>query len=258
MTGEDPFYELTLARTDADLQAAQRLRYRVFVQELGADGPMVDHAAGLERDAFDAICDHLVLIDRRRPAGDHVVAVYRLLPGDRLNGGRFYSEDEYDLGPLRASGRRLLELGRSCVDRDHRGGPAMLMMWNGLAGYVLEHRIELMFGVASFHGTDVGALAQPLSWLHHHHLAPPALRVMARSPHGVSLNLLGPDQIDRRRAVAAMPSLLRAYLRLGGVVGDGAFVDHDFNTVDVCLIMDTGQLSARHRDFHIRHASSAL
>ncbi|GHC62810.1 GNAT family N-acetyltransferase [Neogemmobacter tilapiae] len=258
MTGEDPLYELALARTDDDLRAAQRLRYRVFVQELGADGPMVDHAAGLERDAFDALCDHLVLIDRRRPLGDHVVAAYRLLPGDRLGAGRFYSEAEYDLTPLRASGRRLLELGRSCVDADHRGGAAMLMMWNGLAGYVLEHGTELMFGVASFHGTDVAGLAQPLAWLHHHHLAPPALRVTARPPHGVSMNLLKADQIDRKRAVGAMPSLLRAYLRLGGVVGDGAFVDHGFNTVDVCLIMDTAQLSARHRDFHIRHASSAL
>lgn len=258
MSGGDPLYELALARSEADLRAAQRLRYQVFVEELGADGPMVDHAAGLERDAFDAICDHLLLIDRRRAVGNHVVAAYRLLPGDRLAGGRFYSEDEYDLGPLRASGRRLLELGRSCVAAEHRGGPAMLLMWNGLAGYVLDHGIDLMFGVASFHGTDVGALAQPLSWLHHHHLAPPALRVTARAPQGVSMNILGPDQIDRKRAVGAMPSLLRAYLRLGGVVGDGAFVDRGFNTVDVCLIMDTGQLSARHRDFHIRHASSAL
>ena len=258
MTGDDPLYELTLARTTDDLKAAQRLRYRVFVEELGASGPMVDHAARLEQDEFDAVCDHLVLIDRRRPMGDHVVAAYRLLPGDRVGRGAFYSEAEYDLTPLRESGRRLLELGRSCVDQAHRGGPAMLMMWNGLAGYVLDQGIDLMFGVASFHGTDVGALAQPLAWLHHHHLAPPALRVKARAPQGVTLNQLGADQIDRKRAVAAMPSLLRAYLRLGGVVGDGAFVDREFNTVDVCLIMDTGQLSARHRDFHICHASSAL
>ena len=86
--------------------------------------------------------------------------------------GRFYSESEYDLTPLKASGRRLLELGRSCVHPDHRGGTAMFQLWNALADYVLERGIEVLFGVASFHGTDVAALAQPLAWLHHHHLAP--------------------------------------------------------------------------------------
>lgn len=257
MPAEDSPYLLRLATGPEDLTAAQRLRYAVFVQELGGDGPLVDHAARLERDAFDPFFDHLVLIDRRRdPAKlDHVVGAYRVLPCDRrAAAGQFYSEGEYDLTPLLASGRRLLELGRSCVHADHRGGAAMFHLWNGLAEYVLERGIEVLFGAASFHGTNIAALAQPLTYLHHHHLAPPEMRVRALPPHRVEMNLIPADRLDRKAAMAATPALIKAYLRLGGFVGDGAFLDHAFNTTDVCLVMDTGQMSARHRDFYIRKA----
>jgi L-ornithine Nalpha-acyltransferase len=257
MTADATPYALRLAATDEDLIAAQRLRYEVFVAELGGDGPLVDHAQRLERDAFDPFFDHLVLVDLRRdPAGlDHVVGAYRVLPGERREAvGQFYSETEYDLTPLLASGRRLLELGRSCVHADHRGGTAMFHLWNGLADYVLERGIEVLFGVASFHGTDVAALARPLSWLYHHHLAPPAMRVSARAPHRQDMNLIAADRLDRKSAMATTPALIKAYLRLGGFVGDGAYIDHEFNTTDVCLVMDTGQMSARHREFYIRKA----
>jgi putative hemolysin len=257
MTVDANPYALRLASTDEDLTAAQRLRYEVFVAELGGDGPLVDHQSRLERDAFDPFFDHLILVDLRRdPKGlDHVIGAYRVLPGDRrAAAGQFYSEAEYDLAPLLASGRRLLELGRSCVHADHRGGTAMFHLWNGLADYVLERGIEVLFGVASFHGTDVAALAAPLSWLHHHHLAPPGMRVAARPPHRQEMNLIPADRLDRRTAMAATPALIKAYLRLGGFVGDGAFIDRAFNTTDVCLVMDTGQMSARHREFYIRKA----
>jgi putative hemolysin len=257
MTPDAPPYALRLAATDEDLTAAQRLRYEVFVAELGGDGPLVDHEARLERDAFDPHFDHLVLVDPRRdPAGlDHVVGAYRVLPGDRrAAAGQFYSESEYDLTPLLTSGKRLLELGRSCVHADHRGGTAMFHLWNGLADYVLDRNIEVLFGVASFHGTDVSALAQPLAWLHHHHLAPAGMRVSARAPYRQDMNLVAAEKLDRKLAMSATPALIKAYLRLGGFVGDGAFIDHAFNTTDVCLVMDTGQMSARHREFYIRKA----
>lgn len=246
---------MRLARDDRDLAAAQRLRYRVFVEELGAVGPMVDHAARLERDTFDAMFDHLLLIDPRRDAGalDDVVGVYRLLPGAKLGAGqRFYSEDEFDVTALRASGKALLELGRSCVHPDYRGGAAMLHLWNSLAEYVLDLGIDVMFGAASFHGTDVDALAQPLAYLHHMHRAPEALRVQAIGAGAQRMDLVAPAALDKRAAMLGTPALIKAYLRLGGFVGDGAYIDHDFNTVDVCLIMDTGLMSARHRQFYQR------
>lgn len=255
MIDDDTAFTLRLARDARDLKAAQRLRYEVFVTELGGSGPLVDHEARLERDDFDEVFDHLLLIDSRRDAGtlDDVVGVYRLLPSDRLaQAGRFYSETEYDLTVLKASGRKLLELGRSCVHPEYRGGTAMYHLWNGLADYVLERGIEILFGVASFHGTDVAALAQPLAYLHHNHLAPPSLRVSALPPCRQEMDLIPPEALDRRAAMAGTPALIKAYLRLGGFVGDGAWIDHAFNTTDVCLVMDTEKMSAKHRDFYTR------
>lgn len=255
MNADDIPFSVRFAKDARDLLAAQRLRYLVFVQELGGAGPLVDHAGGLERDEFDPFFDHLLLIDETLEAAgqDYVVGVYRLLPSDRLAlSGRFYSETEYDLTPLKATGRRLLELGRSCVHPDYRGGTAMLLMWNALADYVLEREIEILFGVASFHGTDVGALAQPLAYLHHHHLAPPPLRVRARAEHAQAMDLLPLAQIDRKAAMAGTPALIKAYLRLGGFVGEGAWIDTAFNTTDVCLVMDTEKMSAKHRKFYVR------
>jgi L-ornithine Nalpha-acyltransferase len=259
MRAEETPYAVRLATTPEDLLAAQALRYQVFIRELGGNGPLVDHVQGLERDAFDGHFDHLILVDRRiDPASRaHVIGAYRVLPSDRrAAAGRFYSETEFDLTPLLASGRKLLELGRSCVHTDHRGGTAMFHLWNGLAEYVLDRGIEVLFGAASFHGTDARLLAQPLSYLHHNHLAPPAMRVRALPPHRQDMNLIAVEALDRKAAMAATPALIKAYLRLGGFVGDGAWIDGDFNTTDVCLVMDTGQMSARHRDFYIRKAGT--
>lgn len=248
-------YEARLADQDDDILSALRLRYRVFVEEMGAEGPGVDHASRTERDEFDAIFDHLVLVDRTRDPGlgDHVVGVYRLLPCDRMPGiGRFYSESEFDLSLLKSSGRRLLELGRSCIHADHRGGTGMFLLWNALARYVLERDIDILFGAASFPGTDLVELSVPLSFLHHAHLAPPSLRVRSHGVGAGKVHLLPPEKVDRRSALAATPALIRAYLRLGGFVGEGVFVDHAFNTTDVCLVMDTHQMSQKHKEFYIR------
>ncbi|MDO8884941.1 MAG: GNAT family N-acyltransferase [Pseudotabrizicola sp.] len=248
-------YEARLATFDADIASALRLRYRVFVEELGADGPGVDHATRTERDEFDAVFDHLVLVDRMADPGqgDHVVGVYRLLPSDRMPRiGRFYSESEFDLTLLKASGRKLLELGRSCIHADHRGGTGMFHLWNALARYVLEHEIDILFGAASFPGTDLAALAEPLSLLHHAHLAPPSLRVRAHGVGAGQVHLLPAAEVDRRKALAATPALIKAYLRLGGFVGEGVFVDHAFNTTDVCLVLDTNRMSQKHKEFYLR------
>lgn len=255
MIPTEPHLTLRLARDERDIMAAQRLRYRVFVEELGGDGDMVDHENRLERDAFDPHFDHLILVDNRRDAAllEDVVGVYRLLPGERAAAaGGFYSEGEYDVTALKDSGRKLLELGRSCVLPELRGGSAMMLLWNGLADYVLARGIEVLFGTASFHGTDAGALAQPLSFLHQNHLAPEGLRVKARPEHFQRMDLIAPDAIDRKQAVLQTPALIKAYLRLGGFVGEGAWIDHAFNTIDVCLVMDTTRMSAKHRDFYAR------
>lgn len=253
MNSDSSFLEIRLAVSEQDLLAAQRLRYRVFVEELGGDGPLVDHEARLEKDEFDPIVDHLCLIDKRRSVQDldHVVGVYRLLPGDRAaTFGRFYCDSEYDLTPLRETDRAVLELGRSCVDPEFRGGSAMFLLWNALADYVLDHGIEILFGVASFHGTDASILAPSLSWLHHNALAPQELRPVARPDGFQSMDLIALDKLDRREAMVGMPALIKAYLRLGGLVGEGAYIDREFNTTDVFLMMDTKAMSDKHRKFY--------
>ena len=242
-----------LAETPEDIMAAQRVRYDVFVTELGSDGAGVDHENRLETDEFDPFFDHLLLIDDNAPSGvlGNVVGVYRLLRQEKAEEiGRFYSESEYDLSKLKASGRKLLELGRSCLLPDYRGGPAMYHLWNGLADYVLHHEIEVLFGVASFHSVDPQDIAGPLSLLHYRHLAPEDLRVRANADAFQPMNLIPSADLDAKAAMLATPALIKAYLRLGGFVGEGAFIDHEFNTTDVCLIMDTDRMNARQRSIY--------
>lgn len=253
MAQQAPQFIVKLAQSAEDLRAAQHLRYEVFVAELGGSGALVDHENRLEIDRYDPFFDHLILLDEARPGSvsEKIVGVYRVLRDDQAQAaGQFYSEDEYDLTALKTSGRKLLELGRSCLHPEYRGGAAMFHLWNGLAAYVLEHNIEILFGVASFHGTDPMELAQPLSLLHANHLAPPALRVRVRPEHGTRMDLLPPDQLDRKAAMLAVPALIKAYLRLGGCVGDGAYIDHVFNTIDVCLIMDTARMNEKQKNIY--------
>lgn len=245
-----PIFRVALAQTQHDLYLAQRLRYDVFVSELGAGGLMVDHQAGVEQDRFDPYFDHLLLFD---DAVDAVVGVYRVLRCDQAKrAGQFYSEDEYDLMPLHQSGRRLLELGRSCVHPDYRDGAALLHLWNGLAQYIQAHDIEILFGVASFHGTSIDDFAPALSLLHNRHLAPPGLRVRAKPSGFQPMNLMEEANINRPAAMRMTPTLIKSYLRLGGMVGEGAFIDHAFNTTDVFLIMDTEQMNEKQARLYAR------
>ncbi|MGC3940630.1 GNAT family N-acetyltransferase [Roseobacter sp. EG26] len=242
ITQQNPF-SVRLAETAADLQAAQRLRYSVFVEELGGGGALVDHQERLEKDRFDPFFDHLLLTDHRQ---DAVVGVYRVMRRDQAEAaGQFYSADEYDLSVLLASDRSLLELGRSCLHPDYRGGMAMYHLWHGLAQYIAKHEIEVLFGVASFHGTDIAQLAEPLSLLHHRHLAPEDLRVRAQAAAFQNMDVVPEGELDTRAAMLAVPALIKAYLRLGGFVGEGAYIDHSFNTTDVCLILDTARMNER-------------
>ena len=249
-------YRVKLAETDADRAGAQRLRYRVFVEEMGAEASLEERAVRREWDDFDPWFDHLILESLDPGIADpldRVVGVYRLMRDEAARAGPgFYGAAEYDLAPILASGRPSVELGRSCVAPEHRGGPGMHLLWNGLAEYVLDRGIEVMFGVASFHGTDPEPLAEALSFLHHRHLAPPDLRVRARPEGYVAMDLLPAEAIDPNRALREIPPLIKAYLRLGGFVGEGAFLDRDFNTIDVCVVMDTARMTERYVQFYKR------
>jgi putative hemolysin len=237
--------EVRLARTAAEVEAAQRLRYEVFVREWGAQADVVGADGDREADEYDALMDHLIVVDRGSGA---VVGNYRLLRHDRLHGDAvFYSSHEFDLSPLHASGLRLLELGRSCVQREYRSQLVMQKLWHALADYVAEHRIELMFGCASLKGTDANAIREQLAYLQHFHLAPPELRPLALADHRAQFEPMPKEAVDPVRALRALEPMVRGYLRAGAWVGEGAWVDHDFDCIDVCIVMPTARLNARHR-----------
>ncbi|MGE4611523.1 MAG: GNAT family N-acyltransferase [Paracoccaceae bacterium] len=248
-------FEVRLAESDEDVAAAQRLRYKVFVEEMGAHTTLEEHANRLECDEFDPYFEHLLLIDKQAGGDplDKVCGVYRLMRGSVAKVGiGFYGAAEYDLSKLQNMDCETLELGRSCISEQHRGGLGLHMLWDGLGGYVGKHDIGVLFGVASFHSADPTPIAEALSYLHHNHLAPPELRVKVLPDSSTTMNLMPAEQIDKRRALQAVPSLIKAYLRLGGYVGEGAFIDRGFNTVDVCLIMDTDKMTEKYRAFYGR------
>ncbi|MEM7438532.1 MAG: GNAT family N-acyltransferase [Pseudomonadota bacterium] len=237
-------YELKLADTPEEEAAAERLRWQVFVDEMGAKPTSL--TPGRESDRFDAYADHLILKDRSNPnEGHNVVGVYRLLRGTvaQAHDG-FYSSSEYDLSPLVATGRPTLELGRTCIAEGHRGGIALRLLWIGLSEYVAIHGVELLFGVASFPGTDPKPYTQAMAHLGRSHRADPALRAVAHGADAIPLDRLGDTEPNPVAAVKSIPPLLKSYLRIGGKVGDGAYIDHDFNTIDVFLVMDTAAMAA--------------
>jgi putative hemolysin len=248
--------EVRLAATEAELDAAQALRYRVFYDEMGARPSHDEARCGRDFDAFDESCDHLLVIDHARGGGaGAVVGTYRLLRRSVARGNLgFYSAREFDLSAIEAQLGEILELGRSCVDLSARNRPTMQLLWRGIATYVFQHDIALMFGCASLHGTDPDALAAPLSYLCHNRLAPPELRARALPNRYVEMRRLAEGAYDAARALADVPPLIKGYLRLGGFVGDGAVIDHQFNTTDVCIIVRTDLVTDKYYRHYERQA----
>jgi len=237
-----------LARSDEDVAAAQRLRYRIFFDGMGATG--ADDVAGSDVDPYDPLCDHL-LVEDLGVEGQPVVGTYRLLRqsvAERHFG--FYSAHEFDLSPIvghaAREGLELLELGRSCVDPAYRDAGTIQMLWRGIADYLRAHRIGYMFGCASFHGQDPEEHAAGLSLLAHDHMAPADLR--ARAIGGVDMARLPIGGYDARLAQRHLPPLIKAYLRVGAQVGDGAFVDRAFNSIDVFMLMPVARIAARYAE----------
>jgi L-ornithine Nalpha-acyltransferase len=239
---------LRIARTPEELEAAQALRYRVFYNEMGAQPDAAAAATGRDSDRYDAVADHLLVVDHDLGDGvDAVIGTYRLIRREAAESiGRFYSADEYDITLIDRFPGRVLELGRSCVDFAYRGRAAMQLLWRGIAAYVFTHNIDLMFGCASLPGTDVDALAAELTYLYANHLAPEDIRLRALPHRYVDMRRMEPAEIDARQVLVGLPPLIKGYLRLGGFVGDGAVVDHQFNTTDVAIVVQTDLVTGKY------------
>ena len=248
-----------LAEKPTEVAAAQALRYQVFYEEMGAEPTPEMARAHRDFDRFDEVADHLLVLDYARGAGaQSVVGTYRLIRRSAaVRIGRFYSAEEYDVSTIEAYPGEILELGRSCVDATARNRPTMQLLWRGIATYIFHHQIDLMFGCASLPGTDPDVLAAPLSYLYYHHLAPPELRPRALAARHVDMRRLDRDAIEPARALAELPPLIKGYLRLGGFVGDGAVIDHQFNTTDVAIVVKTDLVTDKYYRHYERQTREA-
>lgn len=246
--------EVRMAETDHEVEAAQRLRYRVFYEEMAAVPTPEMRAERRDFDKYDPYCDHMLVVDRAlfeedgQPA---VIGTYRMIRENYAEkAGGFYTAGEYDLAPMIATwpkGTRYLELGRSCILKAYRTRTTtMQLLWRGLMTYVAHFSSDLMFGCASFAGTDPQALALPLSYLHHYCPMPPALRVRARPELYVEMNLIPKDAIDMKQALRALPPIIKGYLRAGCLIGEGAVIDRQFGTTDVFIYLPVKDMNPRY------------
>ena len=247
--------ETRIARTASEVDAAQAIRYRVFVEEMHAQVPPAAERKRRDIDAWDAICDHLLVLDTaiEGDAEDQIVGTYRLLRQDvaMANGG-FYSSSEFEVADLvaRHPDKRFMELGRSCVLPQYRTKRTVELLWQGNWAYALKHRIDVMFGCASFSGAVPEEHALALSYLHHNALAKGRWRVEALPELEHSMDLMPAEAINMRKALAALPPLIKGYLRLGAMVGEGAVVDRAFRTTDVLIVLPIHTISERYRNYY--------
>lgn len=249
--------EVRLATKKSEIRRAQRLRFKVFYEEMSAVPTGLAALSRRDADSYDAICDHLLVLDhaakRKKPFVEprpKVVGTYRLLRSEvAARHAGFYSEGEYDLGPLLAAQghRRLLELGRSCVLKPYRSKRTVELLWQGIYAYVLHHRIDALIGCASLEGTDPDRLALPLAFLHHHARAPEGWRARALPARAVAMDRLPKEAVDAKAALQALPPLIKGYLRLGATFGDGAVIDRQFGTTDVFVTLPVEAIGARYR-----------
>lgn len=245
--------QVRLAESGDDVTAAQIVRYQVFVQELGARSACAQ-AEGRDADEFDALCDHLLVIDTApdeegRP--HRIIGTYRLLPQERAVRG-FYSDGEFELSELvaRHPERRFLELGRSCVLPDYRSKRTIELLWHGIWAYCRRNRIDVMVGCASFHGVEPSEHAQALSLLAHDFPTEGEWHIRARPDRYSSMKLMPREKVDPKVALAGMPPLVKGYLRLGARFGDGCVIDRDFDTTDVMVVLPVENIPARYIDYY--------
>lgn len=238
--------KVKLASCEEEIRKAQRLRYDVFYEEMGAIADEETLATKIDKDKLDNYCDHLLVVDEEQ--NNTVIATYRLLREEGAKKyGSFYTASEYDIAPILNYDGKILELGRSCVAKAYRSQPTAKLLWRGLGTYITFYDIDLLFGCASFTGTSIKEHALILSYLYHNHLAPLDIRPKTLEKHFVDMNILPANAIDNRKAFVSLPPMIKAYLRTGGFVGNGAFIDHQFNTTDVSIIVKTDLIKDRYK-----------
>jgi len=239
-----------LAASEEEIMAAQRLRYKVFYQEMKARPSPEMARQCRDFDDFDLMCDQLLAFDTTKSGDEAIIATYRLLREEKTASIKdFYSAQEFDLSNMNndyfrkiLAGRQMLEVGRSCVRAEYRSNNIIQLMWRAIAKYIVRHNVGCMFGCASLEGVIQGDLELPLSYLYHKYRTPEAFSIPALEARRQKMDYIDWDDIDIRKAKRQLAPLVRGYARLGCYIGDGAVIDEQFNTTDVLILLLTDDL----------------
>ena len=247
--------ETRLARNATEIDAAQAVRYKVFVEEMKAQIPQDADRRKRDADAWDLVCDHLLVLDTSIEGDpeEQIVGTYRLLRQDvAARTGGFYSASEFSVGSLleRHPDKKFMELGRSCVLPEYRTKRTVELLWQGNWAYALKYGVDAMFGCGSFPGVIPEEHALALSFLHHNMVVRGEWDVSARPELFRTMDLMPVEAINMRKALAALPPLIKGYMRLGAMVGNGAVVDHAFRTTDVLIVLPITNISGRYLNYY--------
>ena len=206
----------------------------------------------IDSDEFDQFCDHLVVIDKS-VASDFVVGTYRLLLKEKKeNYRRFYSESEFEIRNLFKKNISMLEAGRSCVDRNYRDGNIIKLLWRGLAFYIIQKKVDLIFGCASFPSSNYSEFKTQLSYLNHFHKPPQRFSTCPKDKFKADIDILSSKNINKDEEFRFLPPLIKAYIRAGAWVGKGAVVDKKFNTTDVLIILKSENIIKKYSNLSFK------
>ena len=239
--------QVVVSARGEDVIAAQKLRFEVFYDELKATPDDRARASRRDADEFDEHCDHFLVLDETRP--EHILGTYRALAqpaASRLGG--FYSAKEFELAPLlhRHRGLCVLELGRACVLAPYRTRPVLELLWQGIWNYVRLNAVDVLFGCVSLSGTDPEIHRESLCYLARNFSAPDEWRVTALPGQSVAMRCRSCQGCEPRKAARNLSPLLKGYLRLGSFIGEGAVIDHQFNSTDVFVILPVANIRSRY------------
>ena len=243
-------YVVKLAEKKSELKNAQALRYSVFYKEKKAKPTISKKILRLDYDKLDKFADHLIVIEKNdKGIKNKIVGTYRLLHGDMAyHLGGFYTSSEFDLSTILRSYKynQILELGRSCVHQDYRKGSIMNLLWKAIAEYVKLYDIKILLGCASFHGTDVMKYSNELSYLRKNFSLSDDLSVKSLDKN-IYPNYTKTSSYNNLSTFLKLPPLIKGYLRLGGKVSYDCFVDYKFNSIDLCVIVNTDKIDQKYK-----------
>ena len=242
--------EVRLAENSLEIDAAQALRYQIFYEEMKAKADLKQTKLRRDIDDFDHYFDHILVFDHNIQGSikDKVIGTYRLNRGVYENQAKiFYTSNEYDINPLMNYEGNILELGRSCVAKEYRTGATMQLLWSFIAQYVLKYEIDIMFGCASFPGIKPVIHKNPFDYLYRNYLAPENIRPQALKGRYISMKSETLQKVSFKDFLSSIPPLIKGYIRLGAFVGDGAVIDYEFNTTDVCIVLPTKKIASRYK-----------